>query len=72
MKVTYEADVDILRVLFSNARIAESDEDNPAVIIDHDKDGAIVGLEILDASERVENPRSPHLTGRLPWSTLNS
>jgi uncharacterized protein YuzE len=58
MKVTYEPDVDVLRVLFSNAPIAESDEDKPGVILDYDKDGAIVGLEILDASKRVENPRS--------------
>jgi uncharacterized protein YuzE len=58
MKVTYEPEVDVLRVLFTNAPIAESDEDKPGVIIDYDKDGAIVGLEILDASKRVENPRS--------------
>ena len=58
MKVTYEPEVDVLRVLFTSAPIAESDEDKPGVIIDYDKDGAIVGLEILDASKRVENPRS--------------
>jgi uncharacterized protein YuzE len=58
VKVTYDADVDVLRVLFSSAAIAESDEDKPGVILDYDKDGAIVGLEILDASKRVENPRA--------------
>lgn len=58
MKVTYEPDVDVLRVLFSNAPIAESDEDKPGVVIDYDKDGGVVGIEILDASKRVENPRS--------------
>ena len=39
-------------------RIEESDEDKPGVILDYDKDGNIVGLEILDASKRIENPRS--------------
>jgi uncharacterized protein YuzE len=58
VKVTYEPDVDVLRVLFSNAPIAESDEDKPGVVIDYDKDGGVVGIEILDASKRVENPRS--------------
>ena len=31
--------------------------DKPGVILDYDKDGNIVGLEVLNASQRVENPR---------------
>ena len=58
MKITYDPEVDILRILFSNAPIEESDEGKPGVILDYDKDGNIVGLEILDASKRMENPRS--------------
>jgi len=58
MKVTYEPGVDVLRIILSNAAIEESDEDKPGVILDYDRDGNIVGLEILDASKRVENPRS--------------
>jgi uncharacterized protein YuzE len=57
MKVTYDPDVDVLRILFSSAPIAESDEDKPGVILDYDAEGSIVGLEILDASVRVDNPR---------------
>lgn len=58
MKITYDSETDVLRILFSNVPIEESDEDKPGVILDYDKDGNIVGLEILDASKRVENPRS--------------
>lgn len=58
MKITYDPEVDVLRILFSNAPIEESDEDKPSVILDYDQDGNIVGLEILDASKRMENPRS--------------
>ena len=58
MKVTYDPEVDVLRILFSSAAIEESDEDKPGVILDYDKAGNVVGLEILNASERVENPRA--------------
>jgi uncharacterized protein YuzE len=58
MKVTYDAEVDVLRIVLSDKPIEESDEDKPGVILDYDKDGNVVGLEILDASKRMENPRS--------------
>jgi uncharacterized protein YuzE len=58
VKVTYDPEVDILRIILSNMPIEESDEDKPGVILDYDKDGNIVGLEILDASKPIENPRS--------------
>lgn len=58
MKVTYDPGVDVLHILLSNAAIEESDEEKSGVIIDYDKNGNVVGLEILDASKRMENPRS--------------
>ena len=58
MKVTYDPEVDVLRILLSDAPIEESDEDKPGVILDYDKAGNVVGLEILEASKRVANPRS--------------
>jgi len=58
MKVYYDPEVDVLRILFSSHPIEESDEDKPGVIIDYDKQGNIVGMEILEASKRMENPRS--------------
>ena len=56
MKITYDSEVDVLRILFSNSPIEESDEDKPGVILDYDKDGNIIGLEILDASKRTDDP----------------
>jgi uncharacterized protein YuzE len=58
MKVTYDPEVDVLRILFRNAPIEESDEDKPGVILDYDKEGNVVGLEVLNASQRIENPRA--------------
>ena len=58
MKVTYDAETDVLRIVLSAAPVEESDEAKPGIILDYDKDGSIVGLEILNASQRTENPRS--------------
>jgi uncharacterized protein YuzE len=57
MKVVYNPKVDILTITLSNAVIEESDEDKPGVILDYDAVGNLVGLEILDASKRVNNLR---------------
>jgi uncharacterized protein YuzE len=58
MKVTYDADVDVLRILFSSHPIEESDEQKPGIILDYDEEGNVVGMEILNASKRVEQPRA--------------
>jgi len=58
MKVTYDAEVDVLRILFSSRPIEQSDEEKPGVVLDYDEDGNIVGIEILNASKRVEQPKS--------------
>jgi len=51
MKVTYDPTVDIVRILFRDAPIEESDEEKPGMVLDYDRDGNIVGMEILDASK---------------------
>ncbi|MGB3757119.1 MAG: DUF2283 domain-containing protein [Rivularia sp. (in: cyanobacteria)] len=61
MKITYDAEVDILIIIFSNTRIEESDRQKPEVIFDYDQNSNIVGLEIIDASEPMENPGSDKL-----------
>ena len=58
MKINYDPEVDILRIVFNDNAIEESDEDKPGIILDYDKKGNVVGIEILDASTQIENPRS--------------
>ena len=58
MKVKYDQEVDVLTIQLNNAPVEESDQDKPGVILDYDKDGNIVGLEILNASKQMENPRA--------------
>ena len=47
MKVTYDPNVDVLSILLSDAPVEESNEDKPGVILDYDKNGCVVALEIL-------------------------
>jgi len=58
MKATYDASTDTLTFELGVGVVAESDEQKPGVIIDYDADGNIVGIEILDASTRVQDARS--------------
>ncbi|NOX62283.1 MAG: DUF2283 domain-containing protein [Chloroflexi bacterium] len=56
MKVIYDQETDALTVIFADTPVDESDEDKPGVILDYDKQGNLVSLEILDASRRVGSP----------------
>ncbi len=56
MKVRYDPKTDTLTLVLRSTPVHESDEDKPGVILDYDREGNIVGIEILDASKRVENP----------------
>ena len=54
MKVLYDPRTDTLNVILKdNVAVHESDEDKPGVILDYDKEGNLISLEILDASKRV-------------------
>lgn len=58
-KVKYDAQVDILDIQFSDTPVEESREIEPGVIVDYDALGNVVGVEILDASERVSRTTEP-------------
>jgi uncharacterized protein YuzE len=58
MKVIYDPEVDVVNIVFNNSAVDESDESKPGIILDYDKKGNVVSIEILDASKRMKNPRS--------------
>ena len=58
MKVTYDPKTDTLSVILKDhARITETDEEKPGIVLDFDDQGDLVSLEILDASKRVTEAR---------------
>lgn len=58
MKVLYDEETDTLTVIFREVPVAESDEEKPGIVLDYDGSGNLVSIEVLDASTRVEDPRS--------------
>lgn len=66
MKVDYDAHSDTLTIVLADVPVAESDEPRPGVILDWGADGRLVGIEILDASTRVEAPSRVEVSVVLP------
>ena len=59
MKVFYDSHAETMSVILKdNVAVHESDEDKPGVILDYDKEGNLISLEILDASKRVTDTRN--------------
>ena len=58
MKVKYSPSVDALVIRFRDAEVETSDELRDGVIVDYDAGGRIVSIEILDATDMVDNPYS--------------
>ena len=54
MKIEYSEDVDALYVYLQEAEVARSVEPGDGIIVDYDAGGTIVGIEILDASDRFD------------------
>ncbi len=57
MKVVYDPETDTISLIFRDDKISESDEIKEGIIIDYNKEGRIVSMEILDASEQISEPQ---------------
>ncbi|NMG60056.1 DUF2283 domain-containing protein, partial [Geitlerinema sp. P-1104] len=58
MKIKYDSDVDIIRITLKDAEIEDSDEEIPGIILDFDSSQNVIGIEILQASQRIDNPQA--------------
>lgn len=53
MRFQYDQKEDALYILFDESPYAESDEVQEGIILDYNKNGKIIGMEILDASQKL-------------------
>jgi len=58
MKVTYDPEVDVLNIIFAEGPIDQTDEESPGIVVDYDRQGGMVAIEILQASKRFPIPSS--------------
>lgn len=55
MKIDYDKEYDIIYLRFSKKKYSYSEEkDN--IIVDYDKEGKVIAIEILDASRILKHP----------------
>ena len=53
MRINYDRQADAMYIRFSEAKYYQSDEVKEGIILDFDKSGKIIGMEVLDVSERL-------------------
>ncbi|HUY99360.1 MAG TPA: DUF2283 domain-containing protein [Thermomicrobiaceae bacterium] len=53
MKITYDPEADALYIELRSNEVADSMDLEPGVTVDLDADGHVIGLEVLDARERL-------------------
>jgi uncharacterized protein YuzE len=56
MKVIYDPQTDTLSLILKEGAVVESDEVEEGIILDYDKNGKVISIEMLDASENVAEP----------------
>ncbi len=54
MRLNYDKGTDTLLIVLTNNSIDETEEIRPGILADIDETGALVSLEILNASHKVE------------------
>ena len=57
MKIEYDRHADAMYIRLRAGTVVESNEIRPGVVFDFDADGRVLGIEMLDVSERTDNPR---------------
>ncbi|MGH7533336.1 MAG: DUF2283 domain-containing protein [Gemmatimonadales bacterium] len=65
MRATYDEHTDTLTVILrEDTPVADSDGERPGVILDFAADGALISVEILDASRRVTDAKHMEFSAR--------
>ena len=57
MKIEYDQQADAMYIRLRAGEVSESEEVRLGVVLDFDAQGQVLGIEMLDVSQRTDNPR---------------
>ena len=57
MKIEYDPKADAMYIRLIAGTVVESDELRPGMVFDFDAASRVLGIEMLDVSQRTDNPR---------------
>ncbi len=66
MKITYDPEADALYIHIGDGEFRENREPVPGVILDIGKNGELLGIEILEASQRYPLKELTHVEVSMP------
>ena len=58
MKINYDKTIDAIYLSFRKTKIAKTLELNDRLIVDLDRSGKVIGMEVLDASKQLSSESS--------------
>jgi uncharacterized protein YuzE len=56
MKIEYDQQADAMYIRLRAGTVSKSEEIRPGVVFDYDVEDKLLGIEMLDMSERTDNP----------------
>ncbi len=72
MKIKYDKEIDALYIEFGKSRVYKTSEKSNNVLIDYDKNGRVLGIEILDySSSDADSGKFQVLVGQKKVAVLN-
>lgn len=70
MRIRVDLESDALYFRIAESAIEESEEVSPGVIVDYDKSGRVVGVEVLNVKERFSKRDLSHVKVDIPALSL--
>ena len=66
MKVTYDKIADAMYIYFRKGKVAKTIKVKPNLLIDVDKKGGVLGIEILDVSHQIPKKEIGKISTEMP------